>query len=186
MTSSTANGEEWLVLRVKDSSEPDQRVPIRLYWQVQGLTFWQRWARLILSVLAIASAIFIAAGYIVPRRFPKSMAVAFAPERQDLDDQMPQPVSSWKGIGVGFYRNARAFLHADYRLSGKPQGALASLHADKGRSIVKARGTRLFRETMDGEWEEVSADGRRASPGDVFRIGDKGPYFRISTRGGNS
>lgn len=41
----------------------------------------------------------------------------------------------------------------------------------------------LYRETLDGEWEVVAQDGRRVRPGDIFRIGDNGPYFRIAVRG---
>jgi hypothetical protein len=108
----------------------------------------------------------------------------FAPERDELDEQSPQPVKQWPGVGIGFYRNARAYLHPDYRLSGNPQGALASLHAEKGGTrAMPGRGLSLFRETLEADWENVVAQGRRARAGDVYRIRERGPYFRIATRG---
>jgi hypothetical protein len=179
--SSTAIGEKWLELRVKDSNEPEHRVPIQLRWQVQGLTFWARWGWLIILVLSIIALLTLIIGIVTPQRFSSSLAVAFVPDREDLDEQTPLPVKQWKGVRSGFFRNARAFLHGDYRLSGKPSGALAALYAEKGGTRVK--GNPLYRETLDGEWEVVAQDGRRVRPGDIFRIGDNGPYFRIAVRG---
>ena len=182
--SSTADGELWLELRVAGSALDSHRVPIHLHWQVEGLTFWQRWGRLILTILGILLLLVIIAGYVVPHRFSGSLAVAFVPDREELDEQSPQPVLQWRGVGIGFYRHARAFLHPDYRLSGKAQGALASLHAQRASVDVKpGRSQSLHRESLDGDWENVAPQGRRVRAGDVYRIGDKGPYFRISTRG---
>jgi hypothetical protein len=182
--SSSALGEPWLELRVAGAAAADQRITLRLRWQVHGLSFWQRWAWLILLILALLVLCFVIGGYVVPQRFQGALAVTYVPEREDLDEQTPQPVKQWRGVGIGFYRNARAYLQPDFRLSGHPQGALASLHAEKGgTSVQPGRGLALFRETLDGEWETLPAQGRRARAGDVYRIGDHGPFFRIATRG---
>lgn len=170
-------------MRVKDSNEPEHRVPIQLRWQVQGLTFWARWGWLIILVLSIIALLILIIGIVTPQRFSRSLAVAFVPDREDLDEQSPLPVKQWKGVRSGFFRNARAFLQGDYRLSGKPSGALAALYAEKGGTRVKGNMNMLYRETLDGDWEVVAQDGRRVRPGDIFRIGDKGPYFRIAVRG---
>lgn len=183
--SSTAAGEPWLELRVAKSERPEHRVEIRLRWQVQGLTFWQRWGWLILLILAILALLFIILGFVLPQRFQSTLAVTYVPDRAELDEQSPQPVKQWSGVRIGFYRNARAFLHPDFRLSGKPQGAVACLYAERGGArVAPGRGLSLFRETLEGDWEGVAADGRRARAGDVFRIGDRGPYFRITTHRG--
>jgi len=179
--SSTAMGEKWLELRVKGSSEPEHRVSIQLRWQVEGLTFWARWGWLIISILAVIALLTLILGIVTPQRFSGSLAIVFVPEREDLDEQSPLPIKQWKGVGSGFFRNARAFFQSDYRISGKPQGALAGLYAEKGGTRVK--GNLLYRETLDGEWEIVAQDGRKMHPGDIFRIGDQGPYFRIAVRG---
>ncbi|MCP4702885.1 MAG: VWA domain-containing protein [Gammaproteobacteria bacterium] len=183
--SSAAAGEEWLELRKKGSDGPDQRIRIRLHWNVQGLTFWQRWGWLILWLIAILTILFLIAGILLPQRFPNTFAVVFVPEREELEEHFPLPVNQWKGVHIGFFRNARAFLHADYRLSGKAQGALACLYAEKGGCrAASGKGGALYRETLDGDWENVAQEGRRARPGDIFRISERGPYFRISVRGG--
>jgi hypothetical protein len=182
--SSAASGEPWLELRVANSDRKEHIVPIRLRWQVHGLSFWQRWGWLILTILAILLLLVIIAGYVLPQRFQGGLAVVYAPERDELEEETPQPVRQWRGVGIGFYRDARAFLHPDFRLSGNPQGAVASLHAERsGTHVNPGRGMSLYRETLDSDWESVPAAGRRAHAGDVYRIGDRGPYFRIATRG---
>ena len=182
--SSTALGEPWLELRVAGSDATEQRVPVRLRWQVKGLSFWERWGWLILLILILLITAFVIGGFVLPQRFQGALAVAYGPERGELDEQTPQPVKQWKGVGIGFYRNARAFLHPDFRLSGNPQGALASLHAERGGTrVMPGRGMSLHRETLDGDWESTPAEGRRARAGDVYRISDHGPYFRIAARG---
>ncbi|HET9768580.1 MAG TPA: choice-of-anchor X domain-containing protein [Thermoanaerobaculia bacterium] len=184
--SSQARGEPWLELRVAGSDAPQQRVTVRLRWQVRGLSVWDRWGWLILSVLALLILLAVILGFVLPQRFQGTFAVTYVPERDELDEQTPQPVKQWRGVGIGFYRDARAFLHPDFRLSGNPQGALAGLFAEKGGArVAPGRGLALFRETLDGDWEAVAAAGRRARAGDVYRIGQRGPFFRIAShRGG--
>ncbi len=182
--SSSAAGEPWIELRAAGTQAKDHAIPVRLKWQVKGLSFWQRWGWLILAILGVLLLLFVIGGFVLPQRFQGALAVVFVPERGELDEQSPQPVRQWKGVGIGFYRNARAFLHPDYRLSGNPQGALASLQAQKvGTRVIPGRGLSLYRETLDTDWETVAVQGRHARAGDVYRIGDRGPYFRIATRG---
>lgn len=183
--SSVAEGELWLVLQVAGSARAEHQVPIHVRWQVLGLTFWQRWGWLILTVLGGLALLFVVAGFVLPQRFSGALALVFSPEREALDEVTPQPIKQWRGTGIGFYRNARAYLHADYRLSGNASGALAALHAERaGVRAAPGRGAPLLRETLDGDWEAVPAEGRRARAGDVFRIGDRGPYFRLASNRG--
>lgn len=183
--SSRADGEPWLELRVAGTSEPRHAVILKLRWRVAGLSFWQRWGWLILTLLGLLLGLFVLLGFVLPKRFQPSLAVTFVPERRELDEQTSQPVVQWKGVGSGFYRSAQAFLHSNYRLSGNSRGALAGLFAEgAGTRVRPGRGSSLFRETLDGGWEAVEAEGRRARGGDVYRIGDGGPFFRISFRAG--
>ncbi|MEN8220193.1 MAG: hypothetical protein ABFS56_28355 [Pseudomonadota bacterium] len=41
-------------------------------------------------------------------------------------------------------------------------------------------GSNIFRETLDGDWEATTK--QKARSGDIYRIGEKGPYFRIAVR----
>ena len=181
--SSRALGEERAALEVAGGGTATQRVPLALTWEVQGMSFWQRWWKLLLALFLLLLALFVAGGFILPRRFAPALAVTFVPDREELDEQSPQPVRQWRGVGIGFYRDARAFLHSDYRLSGSHRGALASLHAERRAvRVAPGKGAALYRETLDGEWESVPPEGRSARPGDVYRAGDAGPFFRIGSR----
>ena len=81
-------------------------------------------------------------------------------------------------------RNARAYFRPDFRITGKKAGALAMLEAGLNRSAIAfpASGNSLYRETSDGDWDPVPVSGRRVQNGDVYRIGDSGPHFRIAAR----
>jgi hypothetical protein len=181
--SSRSTGEPILALAVVGSQAIEHRVPIVPTWQVSALSFWERWWKVILTLLLLLVILAVVAGYLLPHRFSGALALTFVPERRDLDDQLPQPVRQWKGVGVGFYRHARAFLHADYRVSGSHRGALAGLQAERRNArVVPGKGATLSRETVDGDWERVPASGRPIRPGDVYRVGDSGPYFRVGSR----
>jgi hypothetical protein len=180
--SSRADDEPWLKLTVAQSQAPAHQVTIRLKWRVDGLTFWERWGWLILLILAILVLLFIILGFILPERFQPTLALVFVPERDELDEHTPQPVKQWKGVGIGFYRNARAYLHANYRLSGKAQGALACLEAVKNGVRIIPKGSSLFRENLDGDWDEVPNVGQKIRPGDIFRFSEKGPFLLVTLR----
>jgi hypothetical protein len=179
-----AAGEPWLELGLAGSEDPAQRLALSLRWQVTALSFWQLWGRWILALLGGLVLAFGIGGFAWPQRLQRSLAVTFVPDLDELDEQSAQPVAQWRGVGIGFYRHARAFLHPDFRLSGKSQGALASLHAERGAIRVRpGRGITIFRQTLDGEWEAVAPQGRRVRPGDVYRLREQGPYARISFQG---
>jgi hypothetical protein len=115
---------------------PDSQAALRLSWNVRALSFWERWGWLILSIVGVLMAMFVVYGYIKPYPFPPEMAVSFAPEYADLDDQIPQPLKQWRGVGIGFYRDAWACLHSDFRISQRHKSALAVLRASGNRSSV--------------------------------------------------
>jgi hypothetical protein len=185
VASSEARGEPWLRLGVASSADPRQQVTIRLRWQVAGLSFWARWGWLILLILAILAVLIVIAGYVVPERLQPSLALILVPEREEIEEQSPQPVKQWRGVGIGFYRNARAHLHPDFRLSGNARGAVATLLALRGGTrVLPGKGVSLFREALDGGFEPVAPDGRTAQQGDVYRVGERGPFFRLTSRRG--
>lgn len=181
--STSALGEPWLRLRVDGSDNPEQRIELRLRWEVVGLTFWQRWGWLVLSLLAVAVAVFVALGYILPHRFPPTLAISFAPERDELDTCPPQTLRAWHGVGIGFYRGARAYLHPDFRLTGRAAGALALLRAERGLTrVAPQKGLDLGREDYDGTFAPVPEEGEPLRLGEVYRVGGSGPFFRLSVR----
>ena len=158
-------------------------VPLRMKWTVRELTFWEKWGTLILLILAALVICFIIYGYIKPNRFPAGLAICYAPEMSELDDQTPQPVRMWRGVGIGFYRDARACLQDNYRITGNRKAAVATLHAGQRRAVfVRPASRTLYREVGFGEWEQVPVTGRRAGQGEIYRVGDSGPFFRLSMR----
>ncbi|MBL8214165.1 MAG: hypothetical protein JNK87_25820 [Bryobacterales bacterium] len=177
-------GEPIASLGVSGSSSPTAQVTLRVHWNVQPLSFWTRWGWLILSLLGLVVLAWIIYGYIRPQRFARELAVCYAPGYVDLDEQTPQPLKLWRDVRIGFYRNARAYFLPDFRITGKKSGAIAMLEAGPKRSAIAfpAGGQSLFRETADGDWEVVPSTGRRVMGSEVYRVADKGPYFRISAR----
>lgn len=178
--SSQGGGQKWVELEIKTAEGKKDLAAIRFRWQVQSLSFWERWGSLILILLAILVISFIVYGYVRPTRFPRELAVTFVPDYEDLDTS-PQPLSRWPGVGTGFYRDAKAFLHADFRISGKSKGALAMLKASKQGVWLVPLGASLFREIDLSEWEELSASGRLMRPAVYYRFSDRGPFFRVSS-----
>jgi hypothetical protein len=181
--SSTGRGEHWLDLRLAGSSADNALLPIHVRWGLQGLTWWQRWRWLVVSLIVFIVFLIWVYGYIRPKRFMRGLAVTFVPERSEVDDQTPQPIAQWSGTGISWYRDARACLHSNFRLNGDPSGAVAVLVAIPGGTQVNpSDGNNLYRETIEGNWEPIPSEGRRSSGGEVYRVGDAGPFFRVSVR----
>jgi hypothetical protein len=171
----------WVDLAVKGTD--GGMVPLRMTWSVRPLTFWERWRTLILFVLLVLLVFFIIYGYIKPYRFPPGLAIYYAPAMNELDDQTPQPVRMWRGVGIGFYRDARACLQENYRINGTVRGAASILQAGPRKAVfVKPASRPVYREVGFQEWELVPVTGRRTGQGEIYRIGDSGPYFRLSMR----
>ncbi len=179
--SSMATGEPWLELGVAGSDAPQHQVTLMLSWEVSGLPWWLRWLWLLVGLALLAVTVFVAAGYVLPKRFSRNLAVVIVQDEEDLDEQRPLPMRTFRGVGIGFYRNARAYILTNFRVSGKARGAVARLQQESnGLCIYPEHGTALFRET-DGDWELVPERGRRAYKGDIYRVGEGTLYFRITT-----
>lgn len=178
--SSEARAQPWIELTIVAAHGTQDLADIHLRWCVHALTLWERWGLLLEILLALLIVLAIVYGYIKPHRFPRDLAITFVPEYEDLDNQ-PQPISQWSGVGIGFYRDAHAFLHPDFRISGKTRGAFVVLKATAGGVWVAPIGTTLCREIELSEWEEIAEPGRDARTTVVYRVGERGPFFRISS-----
>lgn len=180
-----ARGEHWLDLRLAGSTAADTLVPLYVKWDVQGMPWRQRWRWPMLGLLSVVIFLSWVYGYVHPRRFPRNLAVTFVDQRQELEQQMPQSIAQFSGTGARWYRDARAYLHSSFRLDGSRSGAVAVLVAiSTGAQVQPIQGCVLYRETIDGDWEPLPPEGRRAGGGEVYRVGEAGPFFRISSRTG--
>jgi len=177
--SSRGAGEHWLELEAASRGGDSSHVHLHVRWEVQGLPWILKWIWLILLIGALLLILLIVYGYVKPKRFPRNLAMILVPDYDDLD-LSPRPLSECRGVGIGWYRDARAYLHPSFRIDGSARDALARLEAIAGGvQIVWMGGGPLERETTEG-WEPVPAGGRRVIGGANYRFGDHGPYFRVS------
>lgn len=139
------------------------------------------WRTLVLIALGIVTAVVIH-GYVSPSRFARGLGVHIS-QMEDMAEGFTHPVRATRGSGSGFYRDARVFLASDYRLTGRPMNAAARLRADRGGQVrLTPMGGTLWRQTMDGVWEEHPADERPMRPGAVYRNDAKTLYFELRRR----
>ena len=120
----------------------------------------QHWMLCLLPFLVAAAVLlltaFIAWGFISPARFPRNLGLYLSPA-EDLDEGFLQIICARKGTGSGFYRDARAYIGADFRLSGNRGGALACLIAGRPRPRLKPLpGQPLQRRTPEDDWEPLT------------------------------
>ena len=183
--SSASADEPALRVQLAGTEAPEQGFDIYLTWRVDGLSWLERWLWLIGTLIALLAIAATAFGWIWPRRFPPGLAIAIAASPPDLEEQHPQPIAQWKGIGIGWYRDARAYLSSTYRVQASRSSAVARLQMDRrlGLAVFPENGAALQRENLDGDWEDVPASGRRVRAGEIYRVGeDEGLLFRIALR----
>ena len=170
---SAANGEPWMTLVATSCGRKQDLADVRLRWRVQPLTFWQRWRWVLLGLVIALVVIVTVYGYIRPHRFPRGIAITYVPEYEDLD-QTAAALGQWTGIGIGFYRDAQAFLRPDFRISGRPRGSLGGLKAAaQGKVILVPTGSTVYCEVGVSEWEEIPPQGRAARLAAIYRFGDQ-------------
>ncbi len=181
--SSSGDARRWTELRMRGVDAPSAGVPLELSWQVNGLSFWELWKWWILGALALLVLAFIIYGFIKPHSFPRELALVYVPELDDIEDNLPQSIRSWKGTRKGWYRNAKAYLTADFRVTGNKKGAVVALEAVGPRTVmVKSTSGMLYRDGGVGDWDEVPEAGARIRGGETYRIGERGPFFQTATR----
>jgi hypothetical protein len=178
--SSVAKGEDWVALRAGSTI-----VPIRPSWKVNGLSWLARNLKYIVAGLILLLILLWIYGFIWPRDFPGRLAVQYAEEQDELDEQMSLPLSSIRSIRKRWYRNAHGYFHANYSINRKPGGALLSFNlTDRGVTIRTESGNALYRLDSEGQWVAIPPEGRRAGMGETYRINDRGPYLRLEQKGG--
>lgn len=119
---------------------------IDLVVTVIPLTFWERWGWLIITLLVILLVAFVVAGYMVPPRFARRLALLVAEGVQELTAATPVGFSSVRGTGRRFWRPSSAGLSIDGVIGSSARASLLLLRADHvaGRVRVFERGGRLI------------------------------------------
>jgi hypothetical protein len=140
------------------------------------------WWRRIVAALAILMTAVIGYGYWSPCRFGRQMGVVLSPN-EDLADGVFHAFRSTRGARVGFYRDARAFIHADYRVDGRRRGAVAVVKADqRGVRLTSMPGSRLSKRMADDEWEEISEVESRGRVATRYSIDPDGIFMEFRNR----
>lgn len=164
-----------------DGSVVELRAPLQV--EVIGDPFLACYWQYLVAALATVLGGVIVYGFTSPSRFNARDGLQLAQEA-DLEEGFFHPFRTQRGSRAGFYRDARLYLSADYRLSGSKNNALVRLRADKGRvKIQPASGQMVWRETIDGDWEELPPEETPLRTGVVYRNDDKSVYFDFRTGG---
>ena len=164
-----------------DGSVAELRAPLRV--EVIGDSFLSCYWRYLIAALATVLGGIVVHGFVSPSRFNARDGVQLAAEA-DLEEGFFNPFRMQPGSRAGFYRDARLYLSSDFRLSGSKSNALVRLRADSGRvKIEPIGGQPVWRETIDGEWEELPPEETPARTGVVYRSDDRSVYFELRTGG---
>jgi hypothetical protein len=129
------------------------------------------------ALLMVLSA--VAYGFYWPYRFPNRLGVQLSPE-VDLSEGFFYHLKKQHGAGSGFYRHARVFVAADFRISGKSNNAFARLRANRKDAMIQpAGGQGLWRQRIDGEWERLPDQETTARTGVMYRNDDGSVFFDL-------
>jgi hypothetical protein len=133
---------------------------------------------LIAAALALLAA-FLVWGFVSPARFSRSLGILVSPE-EDLDEGFLQLVRTARGTGSGFYRDARAYIAPEFRVSGRRAGALVCLIAGRGGVLMRRlAGQAVLRRNPQGEWEALAEVELRPAFGELFRNEGGTLYFEL-------
>lgn len=137
------------------------------------------WWPLLVGILLILVAAFVVYGFWWPSRFSRNLGVVLSPE-VDMNEGFFHAIRAQSGTRSGFYRHARAYIHPDFRISGRSRGAIARLGARPDRlSIRPESGNTVYRQNLEGEWEALPTDESAAHFGVIYKDSLGALFFEI-------
>lgn len=138
----------------------------------------------IAAVLAGAILIwFIIYGFISPFSFGRRVGLQISPE-EDMSEGFFHGIRGVRGTGKGFYRHATAYVALDYRITGRAQGALVKLRAQRRRIMISpVSGQTVLREDLDGGWEPIPREEIPLRSGKVYRNEQGSLFFELRKHG---
>jgi len=177
--SSKIKQQELLLIKLAKSTAINQQVIYKVSWDVKGLSFLECWWWLLLIITSLILLTIIILGYVLPQRFQSTLHIAMGADMEELDEFIPMQLKRMPKVGIGFYRNAQAFIHDDFRVTGKGKGASVRVKAEKSEIIISAVSGRVIQHVnMQQEWEKIDED-QSLRTGEVLRIRDTGLYFKL-------
>lgn len=177
-TGAIAPAQISLHLALPDGAEVAMPIDLR----VTATPWWICLLPWFIALAALLSAGLIAWGFVAPARFPRQLGVQLADE-EDVEQGFFLLLRAQQDAGSGFYRDARAWVRADYRVCGQPSGAVARLRAGRGVvRIMPMRGAVVLWQNAEGDWEPLPPQETLARVGTLYRSETGGLYFMLRTR----
>jgi DNA-binding beta-propeller fold protein YncE len=156
-----------------DEQVEKTEVPVTV--EIVAPTLWSCWWPVIAAIAVIVATFILIHGFWSPSRFAPRLGVVLSPE-DDIAEGFFHPIRARRG----FYRDARAYICADFRIAGKSRGAIARLRAyGKKACILPVGGNALYRQTIDGEWEEVPSEETVVRSGILYKDSLGTLFFEI-------
>jgi hypothetical protein len=158
-----------------------RRVEISLQAEIIPDPWLKCWWPVLAAVALALLAAFVIYGFWSPSRFAPRLVVQISPEI-DMSEGFSHPVRGTQGSGSGFYRDAMIYI-GNFELTRKPAGALARLRAHRSQVRIRPMdGTTLWRQTLDGEWDQLAAGETAIRPGVIHRNDLGTLFFEVRNR----
>jgi hypothetical protein len=143
---------------------------------------WLRcWWPVLATVALALLAGFVIYGFWSPSRFSPRLAVQISQEI-DMSEGFAHPIRGTRGSGSGFYRDALIYI-GSFQLTRKPGGTLARLRAHRNQVRIRPMpGTTLWRQNLDGGWEQLEAGETAIRPGVLYRNDLGTLFFEVRNR----
>lgn len=157
------------------------RLQIPLSIRIRPDPWLHCWWPLLAAVSAALLTGVIAYGFISPSRFAPRIGVVLSQE-EDMAEGFFHAIRAQRGSRSGLYRDARIYIHPNFRLSGKAAGALARLRAGNSQVRIQPQpGVSVQRRTIDDQWEALPSGESPARMGTVYRDEMGTIFFELRT-----
>ncbi|HET9767050.1 MAG TPA: vWA domain-containing protein [Thermoanaerobaculia bacterium] len=167
-----------IVVEATTASGRVARTVIPLTLEVVPEPWLRCWWPLLAAALALLLGAVLIHGFWSPSRFAPRLGVMLSPE-EDINEGFLHPIRAQRSSRSGFYRDARIYVAHDYRLSGKPAGAIARLRADAKLVRIQPAGAPVWRRDAEGRWEPIAAGETTVRFGDLYRNDLGNLFFEI-------
>jgi hypothetical protein len=154
-------------------------VPLRI--EVVPDPWLKCWWPVLAAVALALLAAFVIYGFWSPSRFAPRLVVQISPEIE-MSEGFAHPLRGTRGSGSGFYRDAMTYI-GNFELTRKPGGALARLRAHRSQVRIRPMdGATLWRQTLDGEWDQLDPGETTIRPGVIHRNDFGTLFFEVRNR----
>ncbi|MCB2261509.1 MAG: hypothetical protein LGR52_00970 [Candidatus Thiosymbion ectosymbiont of Robbea hypermnestra] len=175
-------GEYRIFMTTRGTDGVDSNAEVSIDLSLQPTSWWICLRPFLIGLLIVLALALFAYGFIWPARFRPQIGVMLSNE-ENLEEGFFLLLRAQRGTGIGFYRHARAYVREDYRVCGRPGGAIVQLRADRGRILMRPMpGAQVLWKSDDGRWETLDERESRARVGTLYRNDAGTLYFMLRSR----